>query len=60
MCSCVALTFSSHGQRTVFRYRREEPGVVGGVVVGLPVEVSILGIVGWRAGNFFASDFGRR
>lgn len=54
----MALTFSSHGQRTIFRYRREEPGVVGDVVVGLPAEVSIFSIVGWRAGNIFTSDFG--
>lgn len=60
VCSCAGLTFSSHWQRAVFRYRREEAGVVGDVVVGLPAEVSIFGIVGWRAWNKVASDFGRR
>lgn len=58
--SCVDPTFGSHRQRTVLRYRREETGVVGGVVVGLPAEVSIFGVVGWRAWNKFTSDFGRR
>lgn len=56
---CVDLTFSSHGQRAVFGYRREEPGVVGDVVVRLPVEVSIFGVVGRRTWNKFTSDFGR-
>lgn len=57
MYSCVAPTFSSHGQRTVFRYRREEPGVVGDVVVRLPVEVSIYGIVSRWTGNFVTSNY---
>lgn len=56
---CAALTFSPHGQRTVFRYRWEESGVVGYVVVGLPVEVSIFGVVGRNDGNQVDSHFGR-
>lgn len=60
MSRFVALTFSSHGQRTVLGNRRKEPGVVGGVVVGLPVQVSIFSIVGWGAGYKVASDFERK
>lgn len=60
VCSCAGLTFSSHGQRAVFRYRRKEAGVVGYIVVGLPAEVSVFGIVGRRAWNKIASDFGRK
>lgn len=59
MCSCVALTFSPHGQRTVFRYWWEESSVVGCVVVGLPTEVSVFGVVGRNDGNQVHSDFGR-
>lgn len=58
--SFVGLTFSSHGQGAVFRYRWEEPGVVGDVVVGLPADVSIFGVVGRRAWNKFTSNFERR
>lgn len=60
VCRCGGPTFSSHRQRAVFGYRREETGVVGDVVVGLPVEVSVFGIVGRRAWNKVAPDFGRR
>lgn len=59
LCSCATLTFCPHGQRTVFRYRWEESSVVGYVVVGLPVEVSVFGVVGRNDGNQVDSDFGR-
>lgn len=60
LASCLVLTFGSHGQRAVFRYRRQQPGVVGEVVVGLPADVSKFGIVGRRAGNKVAPDLERR
>lgn len=60
ICLICNPTFSSHWQRAAFRHRREEPGVVGDVVVGLPAEVSIFGIVGRRAWNKVTSDFGKR
>lgn len=53
------LTFSPHRQRTVCRNWREEPGVVGGVVVRLPAQVSVLGVVGRGAWNKITSDWNR-
>lgn len=57
MYLCLKDTFSSHGQRTLFRYRRQDPGVISKVEVGLPVQISILAVVGRKAWNNVGSDF---
>lgn len=56
MNASLVPTFGSHGCGTVLRHRGQQPGVVD-VTVGLPAEVSILGVVSGGAGNHFAPDF---